>query len=99
MFGFTLCFQHFPLPQDCADAVNISRYHSQGHVTFESIDAMIRADIQSMHFQSVDRRFYGRMRTPKARIEARAKERYNREKAEFDAKMKARDEKEASTGK
>lgn len=35
----------------------------------------------------------------KAKIEARAKERYNREKAEFDAKMKAREEKEASTGK
>jgi transposase len=35
----------------------------------------------------------------KAKIEARAKERYQREKAEFDAKMKAREQKAAQTGK
>jgi transposase len=35
----------------------------------------------------------------KAKIEARAKERYTREKAEFDAKMKARQAKETETGK
>ena len=35
----------------------------------------------------------------KAKIEARAKERYAREKREFDAKVKAREEKEAKTGK
>lgn len=35
----------------------------------------------------------------KTKIEARAKERYNREKAEFDAKMLARQAKETETGK
>ena len=35
----------------------------------------------------------------KAKIEARAKARYEREKAEFDAKMKAREEKSAKTGR
>ena len=35
----------------------------------------------------------------RAKIEARAKERYAREKAEFDAKLKAREQKEAETGK
>jgi hypothetical protein len=35
----------------------------------------------------------------KAKIEARAKARYEKEKAEFDAKMKARDAKAAKTGK
>jgi transposase len=35
----------------------------------------------------------------RAKIEARAKERYAREKAEFDAKMAAREAKEAETGK
>jgi len=35
----------------------------------------------------------------KAKIEARAKERYEREKAEFDAKVKAREERAAQTGK
>jgi len=35
----------------------------------------------------------------KAKIEARVKERYEREKREYDAKVKAREEKEAKTGK
>lgn len=53
------------LPQDGADAVNISGHHRQGHITLEATDAMIRAPVQSMDFERVDRRFNRRVRAPR----------------------------------
>ena len=43
--------------QDGAEAVEIAPHHGQGDVAFETVDAMIQADIQSVHLQGVDRRF------------------------------------------
>ena len=44
----------FLLPQNGADAMNVSGHHGQGHIAFEAVDAMIRAAVESMHFQRVD---------------------------------------------
>jgi len=52
------------LPQDGADAVNVSGHYSQCHITMESIDAMIRAHVEPVHLECVNRRFHRRVRAP-----------------------------------
>ena len=52
------------LPQDSADAVNVSGHYRKGHIAPESVDSMVRAQVQPMHLKRVDRRFNRRVRTP-----------------------------------
>ena len=49
-----LCALLFLLPQDGADAMNVSGHHGQRHIAFEAVDAMIRAAVESVYFQRVD---------------------------------------------
>ncbi len=43
------------LPQNGADAMNVSGHYGQGHIALEAVDAMIQAPIQAMHFEPIDR--------------------------------------------
>ena len=52
------------LPQDGADAVDISCHHRQRNIAPESVDSMIRTPIEAMHFKRVDRRLHCRVLAP-----------------------------------
>ena len=51
---FSVLTLNILLPQDRTNAVNVSGHHGQGHIAFESLDAMIGAYVQTMHFQAID---------------------------------------------
>jgi hypothetical protein len=44
---------------DVADAVDVARHHGQGDVACKAVDAVVRAHVEAMRFESVDRRFDG----------------------------------------
>lgn len=52
------------LPQQCTDAVDVASHDRPGDIALESDDAMIAADIETMHLQRVDRRFHCGVRAP-----------------------------------
>ena len=52
------------LPQQRTDAVDVASHHRPSHIALESDDAMIPADIETMHLQRIDRRFHRRVRAP-----------------------------------
>ena len=57
--------------QDGAEAMEIARHHGEGHVALEAVEAMIRAAVEPMGFERVDRRLHGRVLAAQAH-EARA---------------------------
>ena len=63
-FPSSLLTPLFLSPQDSADVVSVSGHYSQCHITMESIDAMIRAHVESMHLERVNRRFHRQVRAP-----------------------------------
>ena len=64
IFGFALCPRLLLLPQNRTDAMNVSGQHREGNIALETIDAMIRAAVQAMHFERINGRLNRRVRTP-----------------------------------
>ena len=63
-FPQLIVFEFFPIrvPQDGTNPVNVPGHHRQRRVALEDGDAMIRADIQTVHLQTADGWLHRRVR-------------------------------------